>query len=336
MAAPQAAGVQAGSQTQHTQNQPSNPFRPATKQKAKARIALGGIGGSGKTMTMLKIASALVQPGERIAVVDTEYGSASKYAKDFEFDSLEKRSFDPRDLIKTVADATRYGYGALCVDTWSRYWSGKGGMLALVDQLSKGQFSGWKEVRPIEEDMMDALLSFPGHLLVTVRSKTEYVVERNSEGKQSPKKIGMKYDQRENLEYEFDVVGDMQDATLTVTKTRCPDLHELVVHKPDLEFGYTIRQWLEDGVDPVATGAFRERALAEGVTFEELGALMQEVREMGIQHRPSSDANFRPMSLEMVIQNRGREVRAQMQQSGTGRAAYAAGVGQQQEEGAAA
>jgi hypothetical protein len=336
MAAPQAAGAQAGGQNQHTQNQPGDPFRPATKEKAKARICLGGIAGAGKTMTMLKIASALVRPGEQIAVVDTEYGSASKYAKDFTFRSLEKRVFDPRDLIKTVADATRYGYSVLCLDSWSRYWSGKGGMLALVDQFSRGQFSGWKEATPIQHDMMDALLSFPGHLLVTVRSKTEYVVERNAEGKQAPKKIGMKYDQRENLEYEFDVVGDMQDATLTVTKTRCPELHEMVVHKPDLDFGYTIRQWLEDGVEPVATEAYRERALAEGVTFEELGALMNEVRELGIQHRPTSDATYRPMSLEDLIQNRGREVRALMQQSGTARAAHAAGVDQRQEGSAAA
>ncbi|WP_128382399.1 AAA family ATPase [Streptomyces cavernae] len=336
MAAPQAAGTQAGGQNQHTQNQPGDPFHPATKEKAKARIALGGIGGSGKTMTMLKIASALVRPGERIAVVDTEYGSASKYAKDFDFHSLEKRHFDPRDLIKTVADATRYGYGVLCVDSWSRYWSGKGGMLALVDQFSRGQFSGWKDATPIQHDMMDALLSFPGHLIVTVRSKTEWVMERNAEGKQAPKKYGMKYDQRENLEYEFDVVADMQDATLTVTKTRCPDLHEMVVHKPGLDFGYTIRQWLEDGADPVATEAYRERALSETVTFEELGELMKEVRVAGIQHRPTSDANYRPMSLETLIQNRGREVRAQMQQSGTGRAAFAAGVDQQQEGGAAA
>ena len=59
------------------------PFRKAVKHDAKLRLALAGPGGSGKTYTLLKLATEL---GGRIAVVDTEHGSASKYADEFDFD----------------------------------------------------------------------------------------------------------------------------------------------------------------------------------------------------------------------------------------------------------
>lgn len=54
-------------------------FQPATKRQAKLRLALDGPSGSGKTYSALAIAAAL---GERIALIDTEHGSASKYAGD--------------------------------------------------------------------------------------------------------------------------------------------------------------------------------------------------------------------------------------------------------------
>ena len=52
-------------------------FVPATKEQAKARVALAGPSGSGKTWTALVLATVLAQDG-RIAVIDTERGSASQ------------------------------------------------------------------------------------------------------------------------------------------------------------------------------------------------------------------------------------------------------------------
>ena len=76
------AAANAGGRTSHTRFQ----FAPATKEQSKARVALDGPSGSGKTYTALTIAAAL---GSRIAVIDTERGSARKYANEFAFDVLE-------------------------------------------------------------------------------------------------------------------------------------------------------------------------------------------------------------------------------------------------------
>ena len=54
-------------------------FKKATKAAAKLRLGLIGPAGSGKTMTALRIAHGL---GGRVAVVDTERGSASLYSGD--------------------------------------------------------------------------------------------------------------------------------------------------------------------------------------------------------------------------------------------------------------
>ena len=67
-------------------------FTPATKARAKARLGLIGPSGSGKTFSALRIAQGL---GGRVGFIDTEHGSASKYADLFKFDVLELESFSP-------------------------------------------------------------------------------------------------------------------------------------------------------------------------------------------------------------------------------------------------
>src|SRR5215472_6056307 len=61
----------------------SPEFRKAIKYDAKLRFAVCGPAGSGKTYTLLRLAMELGGP---VALVDTERGSASKYADLFEFD----------------------------------------------------------------------------------------------------------------------------------------------------------------------------------------------------------------------------------------------------------
>ena len=72
------------------------------KHDAKLRFAICGPSGSGKTYTLLQLATELGGP---VALIDTEHGSASKYADLFEFDVLELDSYDPVRLIEIIDDA---------------------------------------------------------------------------------------------------------------------------------------------------------------------------------------------------------------------------------------
>ncbi|MFN7976371.1 MAG: ATP-binding protein [Acidobacteriota bacterium] len=234
-------------------------FSKATRKTAKARVALVGPSGSGKTMTALFVALGLVGKAGRIAVLDTERGSASKYAGDPDipdFDACELSTFSPLTYVEGIREAIRAGYDAIVIDSLSHAWMGKDGALEQVDRAAKrakSSFMAWREVTPMHNELVDALVQAPMHVLVTMRSKTEYVIEDDDRGKKVPRRVGIGPVQRDGLEYEFDVVGDMDlDNTLVVTKTRCRSLSGAVVRKPTVQLGLTLAAWLQQG-EPVPT-----------------------------------------------------------------------------------
>ena len=124
-------------------------FQKATKRQAKLRMALIGPSGSGKTFTALTLATAL---GKRVGVIDTEHGSASKYADRFAFDCLNLTSFSPGTYVEAIAAAAAAGFDVLIIDSLSHAWSGKDGALEQVDKKaaasrSGNSFTAWRDVK---------------------------------------------------------------------------------------------------------------------------------------------------------------------------------------------
>lgn len=290
-------------------------FEPATKESAKARIALEGPSGSGKTWTSLLLASVLSEGG-KVAVIDTERGSASKYSDEFSFDTLRLTTFEPNTLVAALAAAAGAGYAVVLVDSLSHFWMGTGGMLQQVDNAARrsgggNSFAGWKEARPMEQKMIDALLSYPGHVIVTMRTKTEWVVEENDRGKKVPRRIGTKAEQREGIEYEFDVIGEMDlDNTLVVTKTRVKPLGGAVVRKPDAEFGETILGWLSEGKPTANAVDYEQQVVADDATFEGMQALYKEVKERNLLGAAVVSESGETITLGELIVQRGKSLRA--------------------------
>jgi len=285
-------------------------FKPATREASYARIALSGPSGSGKTYTALALGTALA---DKVAVIDTERGSASKYVglNGWQFDTVQPDSFSPLSLVELLGLAAGGEYGCVIVDSWSHYWMGVDGMLEQADRRAKGgnSFSGWKEVRPEERRMIDALVSFPGHLIATMRSKTEYVVEENERGKKVPRKVGLKPEQRDGAEYEFDLVGDLDhDNTLTVVKSRIHTLAKAVVPMPGEEFAHQIRDWLSDGARIPTVAEYRKQALA-AETREELKALYDEVSGHKLTVAPTVDRDGNSTVLGDLITDLAREMK---------------------------
>lgn len=294
-------------------------FTPATREQSKARIALAGPSGAGKTYTALSLATSMAP---RVALIDTERGSASKYAagktsSGFAFDTLQLSKYDPRDLVKALAAAGQAGYGAVIIDSLSHFWMGTGGMLELVDSIGKrsgggGAWGGWKDARPFERAMIDALLSYPGHVIVTMRTKSEWVIETNDRGKPQPKKVGTKAEQRDGIEYEFDIVGDLDlENTLVISKSRCDELSGAVVNRPGADMAATVLAWLEDGVKVPDAVDLVAKAMDPNLTVDgalALHALAERHRLLGaaVLH-PSTDVS---MSLGELIVERGRQLRA--------------------------
>lgn len=227
-------------------------FQKATKKKQKARVALIGPAGSGKSYTMLQLLKSF---GSKIAVIDTERGSCSKYAGDVaDFDVCEPEEFSPRAYIKALRGAAAAGYDAIGIDSLSHAWEGEGGILDQVDKRG-GRFEAWKDMSPQTRELIDAILMYPGHVVATMRTKTEWVVEENAKGKKEPRKIGLAPKFKEGLEYEFDVVGTLdEENVLKISKSRCGELNGAVIKKPGEGMAKTLRAWLEDGVEGETSG----------------------------------------------------------------------------------
>lgn len=236
-------------------------FKKAERKKIKLRMALDGPAGSGKTYSGLMFAFAL---GKKVAVVDTEAGSATKYegfcpagGEPWKFDVCELQSFSPSTYEQVILEAGRLGYDVLLIDSLSHAWQGTDGALEQVDK-KKGKdgnsFTAWKDVTPQQSRMIDAILRSPCHVIATMRTKTEYVLEEatNASGKKVmvPKKVGLAPIQRQGVEYEFDVVCDIDQAhTLVVSKSRCPAIADKIAHKPGPAFMAPLKYWLEEGMD---------------------------------------------------------------------------------------
>jgi hypothetical protein len=286
-------------------------FVAATKEQAKARIALAGPSGSGKTMTGLILATRLAAGG-RTAVIDTERGSASKYAGLFQFDRLNMYRYDPRDLPKALAAAASAGYESVLIDSLSRFWSGAGGMLEFVDGAAKrsyggNSFGGWKEARPVENELIESMLGYPGHVVVTMRTKTAYEITKNEKGQTVPVKIGLQPEQRNGIEYEFDIVADMDlENTLTVSKSRCPELSGQVLHRPDHVMAETVLGWLTDGVAGTTPNDYRDRAADPGASHADLQELYVQVKSDGKLGAMVMDSEGRMTTLADLITRRGK------------------------------
>jgi hypothetical protein len=226
-------------------------FKKATKAAAKLRLGLIGPAGSGKTYTALRIAHGL---GGRIAVVDTERGSASLYAgeRGIDFDVIELDTYEVERFIDAIKDAAAGGYSTIIIDSLSHAWAGKGGILEFVDKAGKrntggGNFGAWRDATPRHNALVDAILGAPLHVICTLRSKVEYVVE-NVGGRNQVRKVGLQPVQRDGLEYEFTVVGDVtQEHDLLVTKTRAAFLKDAVIREAGEELGQQLSAWLADG-----------------------------------------------------------------------------------------
>ena len=221
-------------------------FSKATKKDAKLRLALFGPSGSGKTFTALRIATGLGGP---IAVIDTERGSAAKYASKFNFDVAELGEYDTSNYIDAMIGAIDGGYKVLVIDSISHQWEAlKDWVSVIAESKFRGNtWSAWSKGTPKQREFVDAMLRFDGHLIATIRSKTEWTTEKSTNGKTRPVRVGITPEQRGGIEYEFDLLIEMSPEHVgTVLKDRTGELQDQMIKLPGEELGKQLADWLSE------------------------------------------------------------------------------------------
>lgn len=187
------------------------PFILAKRGSQPLRMCLAGVGGAGKTLTALKIARRITGSGG-IAVIDTEAGSASLYADKVEggFSVLDLPAAGPVEMMDAMKEAEATKASVLILDSVTKEWEG---CLQMVDNA---KFKGWAMVTPLHNKFYEAIRAWPGHVICTVRRKTEYQVSPSG----APKKIGLTWNQRDGFDYEIDLGINLEDDLAVVSKSR--------------------------------------------------------------------------------------------------------------------
>jgi hypothetical protein len=229
----------------------STVFRKAERRKVKLRLALCGPSGSGKTYSALKIAKGM---GGKIALIDTENGSGLLYCDICDYDAAEiAPPFTVEKYIGAIKEAEAAGYDVLIIDSLSHAWAGQGGLLEEVDKRQQGRansFAAWRAVTPMHNVLVDTILQSKMHVIVTMRAKTAYEIEKDEKGRAVPVKKGMAPIQRDGLEYEFTVVLDMDNKSHAAEagKDRT-GMFDSKFFVPDESTGQQLMQWLGLGVE---------------------------------------------------------------------------------------
>lgn len=231
-------------------------LQKAKRQQVKLRLNLSAPSGAGKTYSALLLAKGLVGSWDKIAVIDTENGSASLYDHLGEFNVINLAPpFSPERYIEAINACTNAGMECVIIDSSTHEWSGAGGCLEINDKLAAAKYKGntwsaWSETTPRHDKFVNHVLHAPVHIITCTRSKMETVMGED----RKVKKVGMKDMQRDGWEYE-----------LTVSLSIDRDTHMAIASKDRTELfegkepfviteatGELIRKWCETGEKPKA------------------------------------------------------------------------------------
>lgn len=246
-------------------NQPGSSFTEARLQKSWGRMAAMGPSGTGKTYTLFRICRALFEilPEERrrLCVVGGEAEAAVKYKSDFPdipYWYFQPMTHSPETYIKMIDRAVDEGFGVLIIDSLSNPWASLGGTLEIVDAATEASSnsnkftSGWSVASPMQNRLVQKILTAPIHILATLRVKTEY--KMGGANGTTPKAVGLKPIQKEGIEYEFDVLVSMNaDLLTTVETTRCAELRgQTFLEAGENDLGKLFSEWLDTGSERTA------------------------------------------------------------------------------------
>lgn len=227
-------------------------FRKAARTQIKIKIAVSGPSGAGKTLGALALASGL---GKKVAVIDTENGSASTYCDRYGFDVLELAPpFTSKRYEEAIDAAIEAGYDVLVIDSLSHQWAGEGGILSRKEEMDKrpgtNSYTNWATFTKEHTSFVSKVLHSPIHIIATLRAKQDYVLETNERGKQQPRKVGLAPVQRDGLEYEFSTMFELQmDHRASVSKDRTGLFADELVNLLDKSTATRIKGWL-DSAEP--------------------------------------------------------------------------------------
>ena len=222
----------------------------AERHQVKLRLGLSGASGFGKTYSALLLAYGITNNWNKIAIIDTENGSASLYSHLGDYNTLTlEEPFNPERYIEAIETCEKSAMEVIIIDSISHEWSGKNGCLELHEKLG-GKFTDWAKISPRHQAFIDKILQSDCHIITTVRRKTDYSMDNDNNGKTKVTKHGTKEITREGFEYEltanFELINENHLAKASKDRTG------LFMNKPEFVInsatGKKLMEWCNKGI----------------------------------------------------------------------------------------
>ena len=253
-------------------------LKKATRKQVKLRLNISAPSGAGKTYSALRMAKGICGDWDKIAVIDTENGSASLYSDLGSFNVIDlSPPFQPEKYILALNACVEAGIEVIIIDSSSHEWTC---LLEENELLAQSSFRGntwsaWSKTTPRHDKFINAVLHCNAHVITCTRSKMETVM---GEGKKLHK-VGMKDQQREGWEYELTVSLNIdRDTHLAIPSKDRTNLFE--GKQPFLiteETGILIKNWCESGVSELQV-AINEMELV--ATLEEMKVVWSKYKSL--------------------------------------------------------
>jgi hypothetical protein len=219
-------------------------FKKAVRKGRYIKLGITGPTGSGKTYSALRLATGLTDGG-KIAVLDTENGSASLYSDKFDYDVADiAPPFSPGKFISAIEAAVNAGYECIIIDSATHFWKGILEMKDQMDQRGGNSFTNWGKVQGDYERAINAFLHSRIHVIACMRSKMAHVIEENDKGKSVVRKVGMQAVMRDDVEYEFTTVFDISATHIAATSKDRTGLFVDEFFQITEETGQKISEWI--------------------------------------------------------------------------------------------
>ena len=242
-------------------------IRKSERKNAKIKLALQGSAGSGKTYSSLLLAKGLIGGDfTKTAIIDTEHGSADLYAHlgNYNVVSMDP-PYSPERYIEAIILCEKSGMEVIIIDSISHCWDY---LLDIHSNMPGNSFTNWGKITPRQNAFVNKILQSNAHIISTMRVKQDYVLNQKN-GKMVPEKVGLKAIQRNDLDYEFTIVFDID---IIHNAKASKDRTGLFIDNPEFVInastGKKIRDWCEQGV-----GMEREKVLKEIESCETIEGL---------------------------------------------------------------
>lgn len=218
-------------------------LQTAERKNAKIKMAITGASGSGKTYSALLLASGITT-WDKIAVIDTENGSANLYAHLGKYKVLPLEDHKPETYIKAIELCEKQGMEVIILDSVTHEWQW---CLNYHSSLPGNSFTNWGKVTPLHDKFIRKILTTNLHFIATMRTKQDYVLQ-DKNGKKVPEKVGLKVVQRDGLDYEFTLVFDLDiNHNANASKDRTSLFSDEALFVITAETGERILQWCKEG-----------------------------------------------------------------------------------------